>query len=237
LFGAGVCGPTLAFWLSRNGMRSVVVERAPDLCATGQTIDIRGAGLEVVRRMGLENIIRSRTTHEQGLAFVDASNRKRAVFLVDPDSKHQSLIADIEILRDELIKILYETTLECRDVEYVFDDYPTSFKDHDDRVEVGFRKGAVREFDVVVGADEMSSKTRRLVFNEQASFRSVGQCTSYFTIPYHELDGNWARFYNAPGGHGIGLRPDNLGTARAFLVVASNSTEGYEKLGVEKKRR
>jgi 2-polyprenyl-6-methoxyphenol hydroxylase-like FAD-dependent oxidoreductase len=113
IVGAGIGGPALAFWLSRAGMRSVVVERAPALRANGQTVDIRGAGFEVVRRMGLDNIIRSRTTREQGLAFVDASNRKRAEFPVDLVSGGQSIIADIEILRGELVKILYESTYNC----------------------------------------------------------------------------------------------------------------------------
>ncbi|CAF1227936.1 unnamed protein product, partial [Adineta steineri] len=45
--GAGIAGPILAFWLSRAGMRSVVVERAPELRTAGQTIDIRGVGFEV----------------------------------------------------------------------------------------------------------------------------------------------------------------------------------------------
>jgi 2-polyprenyl-6-methoxyphenol hydroxylase-like FAD-dependent oxidoreductase len=189
--GASIGGPTLAFWLSRAGMRSVVVERAPELRTAGQTIVICGAGFEVVRRMGLEDIIRSRTTREQGLAFVDASNRKWAEFPVNLAGGGQSFVADIEIPRGELAKILYESTRN--DVEYVFEDYITSIKDHGDRLEVAFAKGAIREFDLVVAADGMYSETRRLVFDGKSSLRSLGQYTCYFTIPYHESDGTWAR--------------------------------------------
>lgn len=49
----------------------------------GQNVDIRGAGLEVIRRMWLEDIIRKNTTNEEGIAFVDAGNRTRAQSLVD----------------------------------------------------------------------------------------------------------------------------------------------------------
>jgi 2-polyprenyl-6-methoxyphenol hydroxylase-like FAD-dependent oxidoreductase len=236
IVGAGIGGPALAFWLSRAGMRSVVVERAPALRANGQTVDIRGAGFEVVRRMGLDNIIRSRTTREQGLAFVDASNRKRAEFPVDLVSGGQSIIADIEILRGELVKILYESTYNCKDIEYVLEDYPTSLKDRGDRVEVGFAKGAAREFDLVVAADGMNSKTRRLVVDGPSPLRSLGQYICYFAIPYHESDGNWARRYNAPGGRVITLRPDNLGTTRVYLQFTSNSSERYEKLDVKEQK-
>ena len=64
--GAGIAGPILAFWLARHGAKVTIVERAPLLRTAGQTIDIRGAGLEVIRRMGLEDTVRSITTQEQG---------------------------------------------------------------------------------------------------------------------------------------------------------------------------
>lgn len=46
--GAGIAGPVLAFWLVRYGAKVTIVERAPQLRTAGQTIDIRGAGLEVI---------------------------------------------------------------------------------------------------------------------------------------------------------------------------------------------
>lgn len=51
--GAGIAGPALAFWLTRNGYRVVVVETAADIRPGGQTVDLRGAGADVVARMGL----------------------------------------------------------------------------------------------------------------------------------------------------------------------------------------
>src|SRR5947209_4379324 len=68
--GASVAGPALAYWLQRYGYEVTVVERAPELREGGQNVDVRGAGREVARRMGIEDAIRAATTGEQGLRFV-----------------------------------------------------------------------------------------------------------------------------------------------------------------------
>ena len=73
--GGGVAGPALALWLSRSGHAVTVVERFPALRASGAQIDLRGQGIEVVKRMGLMDVIRSKLVDEAGVAQVDSSNR------------------------------------------------------------------------------------------------------------------------------------------------------------------
>jgi 2-polyprenyl-6-methoxyphenol hydroxylase-like FAD-dependent oxidoreductase len=51
--GAGIAGPTLAYWLTRYGMTATIVERAPTLRTGGYVIDFWGAGFDVASRMGL----------------------------------------------------------------------------------------------------------------------------------------------------------------------------------------
>jgi 2-polyprenyl-6-methoxyphenol hydroxylase-like FAD-dependent oxidoreductase len=230
--GAGIAGPTLAFWLARYGMKATVIERAPQLRTAGQTIDIRGAGLQVVQKMGLEEIIRARTTQEKGINFVDRENRTQAAFPVEAMGG-QSFVSEIEILRGDLATLLYDQTRI--DVEYVFGDKITAIVDLADHVQVSFAKEADRDFDVVVIADGLSSKTRELVFESSTSpIHRLGQYTSYFSIPYEESDGTWSRWYNAPGGRCVLLRPDGQGTntTRAFLALTS-PPNGLEKLDVK----
>ena len=45
--GAGIAGPTLAFWLSRYGLEPVIVERSPRLRQGGYVIDFWGLGFEI----------------------------------------------------------------------------------------------------------------------------------------------------------------------------------------------
>ncbi|HVT49904.1 MAG TPA: FAD-dependent oxidoreductase, partial [Vicinamibacterales bacterium] len=53
IVGAGVAGPTLAYWLRRAGHDVTLVERASELRRGGYVIDFWGAGFEVADRMGV----------------------------------------------------------------------------------------------------------------------------------------------------------------------------------------
>ncbi|HEX8539413.1 MAG TPA: FAD-dependent monooxygenase, partial [Cystobacter sp.] len=143
--GASIAGPALAFWLKRHGMRPVIVERAPELRTGGQSVDVRGAGQEVVRRMNLEQAIRARTTHETGVAFVDSAGRVKARISSEALGG-KGLTAELEILRGEFARILHDATRE--DTEYLFGDRVASLTETGDRVRVGFLHGPEREFDL-----------------------------------------------------------------------------------------
>ncbi|WP_410661520.1 FAD-dependent monooxygenase [Amycolatopsis sp. lyj-112] len=212
--GASIAGPALAYWLRRYGMTPTVIERAPELRPGGQTVDLRGAGRTVVERMGLEDDARARVTHEEGLRFIDRHGRVRASFGTD-SLDGDGFVTELEILRGELADLLHQRTRD--DTEYVFGDEITGLTDTGDGVDVVFRVGAARRFDLVVLADGLRSRTRDLVFADIARTRSFGLYTAYFTIPRSTSDGRWARWYNAPGRRVVLLRPDNLGTTRASL--------------------
>ncbi|GLZ78298.1 FAD-binding monooxygenase [Actinorhabdospora filicis] len=212
--GASIAGPALAHWLHHHGMTATVIERAPRLRLGGQTVDLRGAGRTVIERMGLEPAARARTTHEAGLHFVDGRNHVRASFGSE-SLNGDGFVTELELLRGELADLLYQHTRDT--TEYIFGDEITGLSDSGDGVDVTFRRGAGRRFDLVVLAEGFRSRTRDLVFADIARTRSFGLYTAYFTIPRAETDGNWARWYNAPGRRVVLLRPDNLGTTRASL--------------------
>lgn len=67
--GAGIAGPALAFWLTGYGYRVVVVESAPGIRPGGQTGDLRGAGADVVQRMGQLDEMTSRSLVQRGVAW------------------------------------------------------------------------------------------------------------------------------------------------------------------------
>ena len=53
IVGAGIAGPTLAFWLNKSGHEVTIVEHAPELRSGGYLIDFWGAGFDVAERMGI----------------------------------------------------------------------------------------------------------------------------------------------------------------------------------------
>ncbi|AZV26872.1 FAD-binding monooxygenase [Pseudomonas syringae] len=230
--GASIAGPALAYWLSRQGMDVTVVERAPAFRDGGQTIDVRGAGREVVRRMGLEELIRANTTHEQGIAFVDRDNQTKAFIGVDAFDG-DGPIAELEILRGELAKLLIQHS-EDR-VTYRFGDSIETIEDDGEQVHVRFEQGGEQVFDLVIVAEGIGSTTRNQVFGDEVKRRPLDLYTAYFTVPRQPSDGQVMRWHNLPGGRCVCLRPDNLGTTRAFLSF-QQAPSGYEKLSQDEQK-
>ena len=223
--GASIAGPALASWLHRYGFEVTVIERAAELRSGGQNVDVRGAGREVARRMGLEDAIRAATTGEAGVRFVDADDRTIASFAAG-SSDSDGPTAELEILRGDLARLLVEQTAD--EVEYVFGDHITGLEDDGTGVQVAFAHGAARSFDLVVAADGIRSSTRALVLGDEPVVKPLGMYTAYLTIPRTETDTAWARWFNAPGGRTSTLRPDNVGTTRATLSFMSEP-RGYER--------
>ena len=205
--GAGIAGPALAYWLARTGFEVTIVERAATPRPGGQAVDIRGAARDVVGRMGLLQDIKAAGINEHGFALVDERGRHQASMPVD-FLGGEGIVAEIEILRGELSRILYERT--CEHVEYLFDDSIVSLIHRDDGVQVGFLNSSPRRFDLVIGADGVHSRTRALAFDEDESrwVAPLGGYTAYFTLPYSIETGNWFVMHNAPGGRMIGVRPE-----------------------------
>lgn len=233
--GASVAGPALAYWLIRAGCKVTVVERAAILRTAGQGIDVRDSARDVIKRMGLFERIRDRSSHEEGFEIVDRQSRPLARFGVD--GQGESITCDIEILRGELAGILYDATKD--DVTYVFGDVVESLDERADGVRVTFANGTpAMTFDLVVAADGIGSKIRRMMMGsgdgkgdggvdtsgDDSSIRSLQSYAAYFSIPRGATDGMWAQSRSSHGGRFMMLRPDNQGRTRAFLGITA-----YEK--------
>lgn len=220
--GASIAGPALAFWMQRAAWDVTVIERAPELRTGGQNIDIRGAGREVVRRMGVEEAIRARNTREAGTRFIGSRGHTVASFPAGRDDTGGAT-AELEILRGELSRVLFDLTDDR--VEYRFATTIRSFDDHGAGARVTFDDGTDEQFDLVVIAEGMRSRTRRLVFPGIDPILSKNMSTAYLTIPREPDDTDWWRWYTATSGRSISLRPDNLGTIRATLSYPTRGDE------------
>ncbi|RYD51722.1 MAG: FAD-binding monooxygenase [Sphingobacteriales bacterium] len=211
--GASIAGPTLAYWLTQYGFEVVIVERAPELRLGGQNIDVHGAGRKVVRMMGIEERIREANTGEQGLQFIGQRGEVAASF---PKDEALSGTRELEILRGDLVQILYDLTAPS--VEYRFADSIQAIDQTSDGVEVAFSSGRTEMFYVVIAADGIGSKTRKLIFGNEAQFKFLGVYMTYLTIARHPSDTKWWRWYTATDSRILMLRPDNHGTTRAMVA-------------------
>ncbi len=178
--GASIAGQALAYWLRRYGWTPTVVERADRLRTAGQNIDVRGAGREVARRMGVEAAILAAGTGEVGTRFLGSDGQTIAEFPAG-EGNSDGATAELEILRGQLARLLVDLTEP--DVEYVYGDRITRLDQDDDGVTVGFANGADRRFDLVVVAEGMCSRTRDLVLGDEVEVRDLGLYTAYCAIP------------------------------------------------------
>ncbi|MFI6484272.1 FAD-dependent monooxygenase [Nonomuraea sp. NPDC050663] len=175
--GASIAGTTLAYWLREYGFTPTVVERASEVREGGYKVDIRGAALDVVERMGLLERIRSLRTDVRTGSVVDGAGRQ--VASMDGDSFGGRVHQDAELHRGDLTRLLHEAT---SGVEYIFGDSIASI----DGTRVTFDSGLVRHFDLVVGADGLHSNTRALAFGPEDRYvRDMGYNVSIFSVPNH----------------------------------------------------
>ena len=175
--GAGLAGPALALALHRHGFRVTVVERAAALRDGGYKVDIRGAAIEVLKRLGLFEAARSADTAMRTVTYVRPDGRPVAT--LDANLLMGRRGDDLEVMRTDLTRILYEAT--AGDVDYVFGDSIARLDERPDGVAVTFASGGTRHFDLVVGADGLHSATRRLVMGD-VPLRHLGAYISIFDL-------------------------------------------------------
>ena len=202
--GASIAGPALAHWLRRRGAEVTVVERAGVLRPGGQAVDARGVAREVIRWMGLDAVVRAARTVTAGAYTVDADGTVLETFSAEDDGG-DGYISEIEILRGDLSRLLYDDTRDG--VEYVFGDRIAELTQDADGVDVVFAGGDRRRFDLVVGADGLHSALRGTVFGPRERYvRHLGLVLAFYSVPNEFGLDRWL-FDHQHAGRSAGLRP------------------------------
>lgn len=214
--GAGIAGPTLAWFLAKVGAHITIVEKSPSLLPHGQNVDISGSAIKIIKRMGLIDEVRRFNTSEKGTQFIGANGRPFAQFPVRLGSDI-SLTSEFEILRGDLAAILYKASKDHPNVNYLFSTTIAQVVSNDDtNVKVKLSTGEVQVFDLLVAADGQWSKIRKQCFPpECVSVVDKNMYAVYWTSPRLPSDNNWWNIYLALESRVMSLRPDPHGTIRA----------------------
>ncbi|KAK3983937.1 hypothetical protein QBC44DRAFT_337873 [Cladorrhinum sp. PSN332] len=257
--GFGIAGPAFALSLTHLlpptfPLSILIVERSPHLRNLGQQIDIRGQGLAAMRSISptLEAAIRKRLVKEPGLEFIDYRTGKRNAYLGANDSGKgaQSFSAEWEIMRGSLVDALKEeleaVKAKHQGIDWKFNTWVEGFtqpegaseEEEGGPVKVKFNNGQEQEFDLVVGADGVGSKTRRLLFgsdNEHeggtVELKNVGATMALFSVPPdRQNDGPDARWCNLPGRRVIITRRDSKDSLRVCLMFLGDDAQIQETL-------
>ncbi|MFI6009726.1 FAD-dependent monooxygenase [Streptomyces sp. NPDC051243] len=195
--GASIAGPAVAFWLRRFGFAVTVVEKSAGPRGGGYPIDVRGTAVEVARRMGILTRLQEAHIESRRLTFLHADGSEAAV--VHPQAVGGGLEGrDVEVPRGVLTEVLYGAVRD--EVEFVFEDSIDVLTEHEHGVDVTFRSGVQRGFDLVLGADGLHSHTRKLVFGPERQFhRYLGYCFAIFAMPNTFGLSHEALIWNTPG--------------------------------------
>ncbi len=195
--GASFAGLATAYWMKRLGYRVTVVEVAKSLKRGGTPVNIEGRTIEIVKRMGLFDAIRSNRITMEGIEF-KGSDDVTERFGMPRNDAGQAAEEGYEIERDVLLDLMFEAVKD--DVGFVFGDRIASMKDEENGVDVVFNGGQKRMFDLVFGCDGIHSAVRKLCFGEEAKFSHFLQ--AYFSItivPKPLIRKNTTQMYNEPG--------------------------------------
>ncbi|MEV0400666.1 FAD-dependent monooxygenase [Actinoallomurus sp. NPDC050550] len=231
--GAGVGGPTLAYWLAERGFRPTVVERAAGLRSSGNPVDVRGPAVEVAERMGVLGRLHEAATEVKAMSFVNGSGRR--VGRVDMRAIRQGAGSrEVEVTRTDLARILYEASRDT--AEFLFDDTITSLRQDDDGVDVTFEKAAPRRFDLVIGADGQHSMTRRLAFGPESEFiRHIGLYVATMRLDGPVENGREVLLHNTPG-RLVSIHPVH-GRALAAFIFRRPAVEDFDHRDLEQHKR
>jgi 2-polyprenyl-6-methoxyphenol hydroxylase-like FAD-dependent oxidoreductase len=165
--GAGIAGPTLAYWLARYGFEPAVVEKAPQLRTGGYIIDFWGAGYDIADRMGLIPELLQKGYRAQEARAVNALGNKIASFGMKSFAR---ALQDryVSLSRGDLAASIYGKI--AGKVETIFGDAVCGIEQSENKVRVSFEKSESREFDLVIGADGLHSRVREIVFGAESQF-------------------------------------------------------------------
>ena len=221
--GAGIAGPTLAWFLAKTGQHIDIVEKNDCLLSNGHAVDFKGSAATVVKKMGLLDEIKRFSTAENGTRFIGSNGRPFATFPAKEgtwEGQSASLTSNIEILRGDLVAVLYKATKDYPNVTYHFG---TTVKEiisnNTDGVNVQLSNGEIQEYDLLVAADGQWSSIRKQYFPpEYVEVLDMGMYAAYWTVPRLKADDDWWNIYVALGSRLVSLRPDPHGTIRALVT-------------------
>ena len=178
--GAGVAGPTLAYWLTKGGHDVLLVEEAPQLRSGGYVIDFWGIGYDIAEKMGLIPRIRELGYQIKEVRFVNDKGKKSGGFDTDVFVRMTNG-RFTSVRRSDISSAIFSLT-EGK-IETRFGDSIAAIDDSEEKIRINFDYEKPRDVDLVVGSDGLHSRIRSLVFGKEEQFeKPLGYHVAAFEV-------------------------------------------------------
>ncbi|SHL70250.1 FAD-dependent monooxygenase [Chryseobacterium polytrichastri] len=174
--GASIAGLSTAYWMNRLGYNVTVVELANKPRTAGAAIDIKGLASDISKRMGIFEQLKANRLNVEKIEFKNADDISEGTIVVNEDPEASD--DDIEIERDQFMHILFDELK--KDVEFIFNNSITALNETQDNIQVSFKEGSQRAFDLVLGCDGIHSGVRRIWFGDETEYSHF--LGAYFSI-------------------------------------------------------
>ena len=193
--GASFAGLATAWWMHRLGFAVTVVEIANGLRKGGTPVNIRDGVIDVARRMGLLERIKSQCLPPRPVCFLDAKGLPLPQNL--PQSE-QDPEEEYEIERDNLLDMLFDAVIGK--AEFLFGESIAVLEESAKEIAVTFSSGRKQSFSLVLGCDGTHSAVRRMCFGDEASFLVFLQ--NYFSLTIVNkllIEEDTSQMFSVPG--------------------------------------
>jgi 2-polyprenyl-6-methoxyphenol hydroxylase-like FAD-dependent oxidoreductase len=195
--GASFAGLSTAYWMNKSGYKVTIVEIAEGLKKGGTPVNIEGNTIGIVKRMGLFDQILSNQLSMEMIEFKNSDDVTERSVPANKDGK-EAAKPEYEIERNVLLNMMFEIVKD--EVEFIFGESIVSLTEGNDSVDVSFKGGSKRSFDLVFGCDGIHSAVRKYCFGDEAEFSHF--LKAYFSITIVNkllIPENTTQMYNEPG--------------------------------------
>ena len=215
--GAGIAGLTLAYCLERHGHTVLIVDRARRLRDDGYMIDFFGSGFDAMERLGLLPELAEIHEPVERLIVLDAKGRLQVSVAYAVIRQRLFRNRHFNFMRGRLEQLL-QHKLTTSTIQ--FDTTVESYQEDDRGVCVRLTDGTTRIVDLLVGADGVHSRLRRLMFGARDFVTQLGYEAAAFIIqsPSPLLDISRALVTVTAPHHQVALYPTGDGRLAAFFL-------------------
>ncbi|TFY91185.1 oxidoreductase [Pseudomonas kairouanensis] len=223
--GGGIGGMASAISLARLGIEVDLVEIDPNWRVYGAGITITGPTLRAFQELGIYEEVKAIAYTGHGIRVCDISG-KQLRELPTPMPADSNVCGSGGIMRPDLHRILSELTLSSG-VNVQLGITVNSLDQALNHANVVFSDNRTEQYDLVIGADGINSKVRKLIFPHAPEVFFTGQNAWRLVAPRpSEID---CRHYFLGGPVKVGLSPVSDKHMYMFLLENSPSAKRFSE--------